>query len=66
MYPNFTHCCNVTYKNVHFTLRYTIVDISTYSETLNYNTVKWKTTIRLKFNRYSVVGGNPPNSQIQP
>ena len=29
MYPNVTHYCNVTYKNVHFTLRYTIVDIST-------------------------------------
>ena len=28
IYPNVTNYCNVTYKNVHFTLRYTIVDIS--------------------------------------
>ena len=34
MYPNVTHYCNVTYKNVHFTLRYTIVDISSkYTQT---------------------------------
>ena len=51
IYPNVSYYCNVTYKNLHFTLRYTIVDISTTESHLQCSCILEQT----KFERVHVV-----------